>query len=183
MMHPTSTPLDPALFDVRHIPCRVKHGQIFQRWADTPVGGHFVLVNDHDPVPLYYQFSAMFGAAFRWEYLVEGPEEFHVKISRLAATANNTPPTTPRGAAPCGQPMHAAADDADVRRLDLRGLEPPEPMLRILTTLEALPAGASFHAQTDRQPLHLFPELAARGARHDSQPQPDGSWLTTITRG
>jgi uncharacterized protein (DUF2249 family) len=182
MMNPT-VPLDPALFDVRHIPCRVKHGQIFQRWAETPVGGYFVLVNDHDPVPLYYQFAAMFGAAFRWEYLVAGPEEFHVKISRLAATTNLTPPAGPRGAAPCGQPAAGEAEAAGPVRLDLRGLEPPEPMLRILTALEALPGGASFQAQTDRQPIHLFPELAARGARHESQPGADGSWITTITRG
>ncbi|MBP6508905.1 MAG: DUF2249 domain-containing protein, partial [Opitutaceae bacterium] len=44
---------DPAVvFDVRPIPGRVKHAQIFQRWFDLPVGQFFVLLNDHDPVPL-----------------------------------------------------------------------------------------------------------------------------------
>ena len=89
---------DPALFDVRRIPCRVKHAQIFQRWADLPVGGHFILVNDHDPVPLFYQFSAEWPGAFTWEHLVKGPEEFRVKITKLRQVVD------PRSFAPgsCG---------------------------------------------------------------------------------
>ncbi len=83
---PSSTAIDPkAVFDVRPIPGRVKHTQIFQRWFDLPVGGYFVLLNDHDPVPLRYQFEGQFPGAFAWEYLEQGPEEFRVKITKLAA--------------------------------------------------------------------------------------------------
>lgn len=83
--HPAAA-IDPkAVFDVRVIPGRVKHAQIFQRWFDLPVGGYFVLLNDHDPVPLYYQFEGQFAGAFSWEYLERGPEEFRVKITKLAA--------------------------------------------------------------------------------------------------
>lgn len=166
---------DDTHFDVRRIPCRVKHAQIFQRWSALPVGGHFVLVNDHDPVPLYYQFEGMFRGAFAWEYLVDGPDEFQVKITRLAETPITTPPSPPRrpGIRACGA----------IEELDLRGMEPPNPMLRILEQLESTAAGASFQARTDRQPLHLYPELDARGARHASEQLGDGSWLTSITRG
>lgn len=80
-----------ALFDVREIPCRIKHGQIFQRWFDLAVGEYFVLVNDHDPVPLYYQFSSQFPGAFAWEYIVRGPEEFHVRITKLSAVEAPAP--------------------------------------------------------------------------------------------
>lgn len=84
----SSTAIDPqAVFDVRPIPGRVKHTQIFQRWFDLPVGSFFVLLNDHDPVPLYYQFNGQFPGAFSWEYLERGPEEFRVKITKLAAVA------------------------------------------------------------------------------------------------
>ena len=55
--------------------------------------------------------------------------------------------------------------------------------MRILDTLEGVPHGTTFRARTDRQPLHLFPELDARGAKHLSEPQSDGSWVTTIVRG
>lgn len=180
-MNDTST-IDPAHFDVRRIPCRVKHGQIFQRWSELPVGGHFVLINDHDPVPLYYQFQGMFPGAFTWEYLVDGPDDFHVKITRLAATPQTTPPPPPRpGVPPCGG--HDAPRTHDQVELDLRGLQPPEPMLRILQQLEATAPGQAFTARTDRQPIHLLPELQARGASYTTQMLGDGSWSTTITRG
>ncbi len=75
------------VMDVRPIPCSVKHGLIIQTWLDLPVGGHFILLNDHDPVPLYYQFSAQWPGAFTWEHLVKGPDEFRVKITKLRALA------------------------------------------------------------------------------------------------
>lgn len=71
------------VMDVRSIPCSVKHGMIIQTWLELPVGDHFILLNDHDPVPLYYQFSALWPEAFTWEHLVKGPEEFRVKITKL----------------------------------------------------------------------------------------------------
>jgi uncharacterized protein (DUF2249 family) len=82
----TSLPeIDPAkLMDVRPIPCSVKHGQILQRWRELPLGDHFVLVNDHDPVPLHYQFKAEFPGQFTWEHLLCGADEFRVKITRVA---------------------------------------------------------------------------------------------------
>jgi uncharacterized protein (DUF2249 family) len=73
------------VMDVRPIPCSIKHGLILKTWFELPVGDHFILLNDHDPVPLRYQFQAEFGDAFRWEYLEQGPTEFRVKISKLAA--------------------------------------------------------------------------------------------------
>ncbi len=89
---PTTPSIDPnAVLDVRPIPGRIKHATIFQRWLDLPVGGYFVLLNDHDPVPLYYQFEGQFPGAFRWDYLERGPEEFRVKISKLSAVVAPQP--------------------------------------------------------------------------------------------
>ncbi|MCC7519494.1 MAG: DUF2249 domain-containing protein [Verrucomicrobiae bacterium] len=81
-MTTTSIPTD-KVFDVREIACNVKHRQIIDRWLALPVGDYFVLKNDHDPVPLRYQFEAEFGGAFTWEHLVKGPEVFEVKISKV----------------------------------------------------------------------------------------------------
>lgn len=177
--------IDPAaVFDVRPIPGRVKHAQIFQRWFDLPVGQYLVLLNDHDPIPLRYQFEAEFPEAFGWEYLERGPEEFRVKITKLRAVAARTPeppaaarrPRDPGAAS--GKPVPADG----VQDIDVRGLEPPEPLIRILDRLESLPAGASLRARTDREPCHLFGEATQRGFRHESREQPDGSWLTTLVR-
>ena len=76
------------VMDVRPIPCSIKHGMIIKQWLDLTVGDHFVLLNDHDPVPLYYQFAAQWPGAFTWEHLVKGPEEFRVKITKLKAVSN-----------------------------------------------------------------------------------------------
>ena len=71
------------VMDVRSIPCSVKHGFIIKTWLDLPVGGHFILLNDHDPVPLHRQFSELWPEAFTWQHLEEGPREFRVKITKL----------------------------------------------------------------------------------------------------
>lgn len=75
------------VMDVRPIPCSIKHGLIIKKWLDLPVGDHFILLNDHDPVPLRYQFAAQWPDTFTWEHLVKGPAEFRVKITKLKATA------------------------------------------------------------------------------------------------
>jgi|SRR5579884_2733769 len=71
-------------FDVRSIPCSIKHNQILQRWLALPIGDYFILLNDHDPIPLRYQFEAEFGSAVRWEYRERGPENYCVKITKLS---------------------------------------------------------------------------------------------------
>lgn len=171
----SSTLDDDTLFDVRPIPCRVKHGQIFQRWFDLPVGGHFVLLNDHDPVPLHYQFAAEFPEAFAWEYLERGPEDFRVKITKLKPVSAEARQLAVQARAPAAAP-------ADGQEIDVRGLEPPEPLIRILDRLESLPAGATLRARTDREPCHLFGEAEQRGFRCQSSESPEGGWLTVITR-
>jgi uncharacterized protein (DUF2249 family) len=86
-MTPETTSLLDAnkVMDVRPIPCSIKHGLIIRTWMELPVGDHFILLNDHDPVPLYYQFTAEFGEAVRWEYVERGPEDFQVKITKVKA--------------------------------------------------------------------------------------------------
>lgn len=174
----TDPHLDPAVvFDVRPIPCRVKHAQIFLRWLNLPVGQFFVLLNDHDPVPLRYQFEAEFQDAFAWEYLERGPEDFRVKITKLRVLDGWTSPAP--AASPCGSAT-ATAESCEVQEIDVRGLEPPEPLVRILDALESLPTGVKLHARTDREPCHLFGEAKQRGFSTDCQQQADGSWLTVL---
>src|ERR1035437_2915795 len=86
------------IMDVRPIPCSVKHGLIIRTWLELPVNDHFILLNDHDPVPLHYQFAAHWPEAFTWEHLVKGPDEFRVTITKLK------PLTAPISEAPscCG---------------------------------------------------------------------------------
>jgi uncharacterized protein (DUF2249 family) len=66
--------------------------------------------------------------------------------------------------------------------VDARGLEPPQPMVKILEVLNTLPDGAELRAQTDRRPMHLYAHLEARGFVGQSEEQNDGSFITHIRR-
>ncbi len=83
------------VMDVRPIPCSIKHGLIVQTWRELAVGDHFILLNDHDPVPLRYQFLAEWPDTFNWEYLEKGPEDFRVKITKIAAIDQEKPSASP----------------------------------------------------------------------------------------
>jgi uncharacterized protein (DUF2249 family) len=72
------------VMDVRPIPCSTKDRLILQAWRNLRIGDYFVLLNDHDPVPLYCQFCAEWPGMFRWERLAKGPDEYRVRITKLA---------------------------------------------------------------------------------------------------
>ncbi|WP_367176235.1 DUF2249 domain-containing protein [Haloarcula rubripromontorii] len=71
--------------DVRDLPPAQRHEQIFAAYDDLEGGTGFVLVNDHDPKPLYHQFEAETGPEFRWEYRQKEPGEFRVLIGKTEA--------------------------------------------------------------------------------------------------
>ncbi|MFC4057761.1 DUF2249 domain-containing protein [Planomonospora corallina] len=68
--------------DVRRLVPARRHEQIFATFGDLPPGTAFVLVNDHDPKPLYYQFAAEHPGEFTWEYEEAGPAVWRVRIGR-----------------------------------------------------------------------------------------------------
>ena len=73
------------LLDVRaEAPAR-RHVLIFETYTALGPGTGFVLVNDHDPKPLYYQFAAEHDGEFTWDYLEQGPEVWCVRIGRSEA--------------------------------------------------------------------------------------------------
>jgi len=69
-----------------------------------------------------------------------------------------------------------------VVEVDACGLEPPQPMIRILEALARLPDGAQLRARTDRRPMHLYAQLEDRGFTAETQEQSDGSFLTYVRR-
>lgn len=64
--------------------------------------------------------------------------------------------------------------------VDGRGLEPPEPMEKVMQALALLRPGQGIRFLLHREPFPLYPLLAERGYRHDTQPQPDGSYVILI---
>jgi uncharacterized protein (DUF2249 family) len=72
------------ILDVRTIAPRERHPLIFTTFDALESGEAFLLVNDHDPKPLYYQFSAERQGQFSWEYLEQGPETWRVRVGKSA---------------------------------------------------------------------------------------------------
>lgn len=70
--------------DVRTIVPRERHPLIFTRLDALSPGEALLLVNDHDPKPLRYQLMAERPEQFSWEPQMEGPEEWRIRISRVA---------------------------------------------------------------------------------------------------
>lgn len=70
--------------DVRLLPHWQRHDAIFTAYRALAPGAGFVLLNDHDPVPLRYQFAAQYSGQFTWDYLQRGPAEWHVRIGRAS---------------------------------------------------------------------------------------------------
>lgn len=93
-----------TLIDVRPMPPRERHPTIFQTWEALAPGQAILLVNDHDPVPLYYQFAAEHAGGFHWEYLEQGPEVFCVRISK----GDHPEP----GFVPTSRPRHSCSKPA-----------------------------------------------------------------------
>jgi uncharacterized protein (DUF2249 family) len=70
----------PSEIDVRSLVPAQRHKKIFELVNELTVGDAFVLVNDHDPKPLYYQLEAEYPRQFSWTYLERGPDVWRVKI-------------------------------------------------------------------------------------------------------
>jgi uncharacterized protein (DUF2249 family) len=73
--------------------------------------------------------------------------------------------------APAAAEPVAGGDDPLV--IDVRGLEPPEPMVRTLEALERLPAGATLVQINVRVPQFLLPLLEERGFTWEVREQSD----------
>ncbi len=77
-----------------------------------------------------------------------------------------------------GEPEVAARE----RRLDVRELEPPEPLERALAALPGLGPGEYLHMLHRREPLLLYDLLEAQGFRHCAREGPEAPWEIFIWR-
>lgn len=71
--------------DVRTLPPPGRHPEIFRTFEALRPGEAFVLVTDHEPKPLLYQFQAERPGLFEWSVLEAGPERYRVEIRRRLA--------------------------------------------------------------------------------------------------
>ena len=58
--------------DVRPLRKPDKQPAVFAAYADLPVGGSSVLINDHDPIHLREEFESDYSGGCSWEHLARG---------------------------------------------------------------------------------------------------------------
>ncbi|WP_324779224.1 DUF2249 domain-containing protein [Thiobacillus sedimenti] len=73
--------------------------------------------------------------------------------------------------------MSAVPDEVLV---DARGLEPPEPLEKVMQALALLRPGQSIRLLLHREPFPLYGLLAERGFRHSAKMEQDGSYVILI---
>lgn len=77
------------VLDVRDMIPRERHSKIFDAFKALGPGESFVLVNDHEPKPLLYQFQNEHDGEFDWWVLEQGPEKWRVVIARRKQAGPN----------------------------------------------------------------------------------------------
>lgn len=135
-----------------------------------PEGGVLRVRAIFEPVPLY---GAMARHGLRHWTEERAPDDWWVWFYDPAdlqgdAGPGSGSPEAPESGAAASTSARPGPEDAgageDVVVLDVRGLGPPEPLVRTLEALEELPSGSTLLHLNVREPVHLFPRLEERGA-------------------
>ncbi|MEO9019445.1 MAG: DUF2249 domain-containing protein, partial [Gemmatimonadaceae bacterium] len=152
-----------------------KGGEPFSRImsavAALPAAGVLHLRAPFEPVPLLAVMSKR-GFDSRTEKHTD--DDWSVWFFRTGKAGTEPTPAkeTPRATPAASQPRAVAVaetvdpDDAPARTevwLDVRDMEPPEPLVRTLEAIEGLPAGSVLIQRNLRVPQFLLPMLTQRG--------------------
>jgi uncharacterized protein (DUF2249 family) len=122
-----------------------------------------------EPVPL---FALLAKRGFLHESRQDARDDWSVWFWRGATAAEGAASSAPSEHQPVGDELW----------LDVRGLEPPEPMLRTLAALETLPEGQQLVQINVRVPQLLLPVLAERGFAWDVDDSASDRVLVRIRR-
>lgn len=74
--------MEENILDVRNVVPFERHRLIFETFNNLKEGENFILINDHDPKPLYYQFKYGLEGQFNWEYIQSGPDVWKIIIGK-----------------------------------------------------------------------------------------------------
>lgn len=70
------------VLDLRTMPARVRYSEVFRLWSALEEGETLLVIEDHDPLALYYQFAAEKKGKFHWTYDATGPVEWRVLLAK-----------------------------------------------------------------------------------------------------
>jgi uncharacterized protein (DUF2249 family) len=147
---------------------------------EVPPGGALRIRAIFEPVPLYAVMEKQ-GLAHHTEQ--HGPEDWSVWFYPQAVLPEvEDPGGSPATELQPGFDADGEADSEGVVVLDVRDLEPPEPMVRTLAALEDLPHGGTLVQLNVRVPQFLLPQLEERGFTYEIREQSPELVRLFITR-
>ncbi|GMU85746.1 MAG: hypothetical protein AMXMBFR48_09880 [Ignavibacteriales bacterium] len=124
--------------------------QIMGAVSSLSEGDVLHLINSFEPLPLY----KVLGRQGFEHFTEQKGEEYHIYFWQTEAASEE-------GAKVLVKKNEAA--ETVVLELDVRGLEPPEPMIKILEKLTRLPECAVLLVHHHREPVMLYPKLEENG--------------------
>jgi regulator of cell morphogenesis and NO signaling len=132
----------------------LKHPAVFKKFDELKAGEGFLLVNDHDPIPLFYELQAERGNVFDWQKLEDGPESWKVLITKTVESYKGAAAT-----------QDVSVDTNNSRFvLNVTLLEPRLKHPTIFSYFDNLQPGEAFQILNDHDPKPLYYQmLAERG--------------------
>src|SRR5688572_19467030 len=127
----------------------VKHPTILKKFHDLLAGEAFLLVNDHDPIPLFYEMKAEKGDCFEWKKVENGPEVWKVEIKKTADAK--------KGSDQIG--LSDTSDSNEPFVLNVTLLEPKLKHPTIFKYFDALEPGVGFMILNDHDPKPLYYQM------------------------
>lgn len=135
---------------------------IMKALEQVPPEGALKLINSFEPIPLIRKLERKgYG-----HYVEEKGKELVITYFRKKGDEGTTEITKKRSK---GEQVESDPDrmreeyGEQAAFIDVRGLEMPEPMMRILEHLRQMPSGEGLYVQHERVPRYLLPELEQEG--------------------
>lgn len=136
-----------TIIDIPSIEPAQKHATIFRMFDGLEEGKSFIIHNNHDPKPVYYQMMDMYGDVFTWEYLRQGPQWWDIRVTRKQVATQSPQPQT--------------IGNGDEIVVDVPSLEPRLKHLTIFETFDKLQPGESLIIHNDHDPKPVYYQLQA----------------------
>lgn len=129
------------------------------------------LINGFEPVPLYTVMK-MKG----YDHTTENKAGvWHIYFHKESASASVPEPASVQTGSACTL-------GGNTVEVDVRGLEPPEPMVKILETLPQIGAGDVLLVHHHREPLMLYDKLEHLGYEASAEKVTEGYYKVRITK-
>jgi len=159
--------------DVRRMQPRERHPTIFATWNELPADAAMLIINDHDPVPLYYQFAAEYTGQFHWDYVESGPTTWRVRITKGQFADPGFVPKR-HAPVPVAVPLKFVEPlELDTRPIFARG---ETPCTAIDQAIASLIPGQKFVLLAPFDPVPLYAKLEKQGYGHRTEQVDAATW-------